>query len=366
VDFDAADIAHMTEALRLAEQGLFTTTPNPRVGCVLVKDGHIIGRGWHERAGEAHAEIRALQDAQQVGNAVQGATAYVTLEPCSHQGRTPPCADALMAAGIRRVVAAMTDPNPQVAGQGLARLKTAGIATAVGLLEEEARELNPGFISRMTRGRPWLRLKAAASLDGKPALLNGESQWITGEAARQDGHRWRARACAILTGMGTVLRDNPQLNVRGIETERQPLKIVLDSRLELSPAARLFEDDTPVLRVSALPDPAKAAPLQDKGVVRLCLPNAVGKVDLSALMQELGRRGLNEVHVEAGSRLNGALLRAGLVDELLLYLAPCLLGHRAQGLFDLPELLLLSDRQRLKIHSVTPVGEDWRILARVE
>ncbi|HRE17814.1 MAG TPA: bifunctional diaminohydroxyphosphoribosylaminopyrimidine deaminase/5-amino-6-(5-phosphoribosylamino)uracil reductase RibD [Rhodocyclaceae bacterium] len=359
--FSPADHAYMAQALRLAERGLFTTTPNPRVGCVLVKDGLVVGAGWHEKAGEPHAEPLALR---QAGEAARGATAYVTLEPCSHHGRTPPCADALIAAGVSRVVAAMTDPNPLVAGQGLEKLKAAGIEVVSGLLESEARELNIGFVSRMTRGRPWLRLKAAASLDGKTALNNGQSQWITGPEARQDGHRWRARACAILTGIGTVRDDDPRLNVRGVDTPRQPLKVLVDSRLEVSPKARLF-DGAPVLVACAVEDAARAAALQARGAEVLVLPNAQGKVDLAALLQALGQRGINEVHAEAGFKLNGSLLAEGLVDELLLYLAPCLIGDSAQGLFNLPELAGLADKRTLQWRDVRQVGQDLRLIARL-
>ena len=360
--FTAADHGYMAQALRLAERGLFSTSPNPRVGCVLVRDGAVVGEGWHERAGEPHAEVHALRVA---GTAARGAIAYVTLEPCSYFGRTPPCAEALINAGVARVVAAMMDPNPLVAGQGLEKLRAAGIETACGLLENEARELNIGFVARMTRGRPWLRLKAAASLDGKTALNNGASQWITGPEARQDGHRWRARACALLTGIGTVRDDDPQLNVRGVDAAWQPLKVVVDSRLELLPTARLL-DGAPVLLATASEDAGKAAALQARGVEILCLPDAQGKVDLAALMQELGRRGINEVHAEGGARLNGALLGAGLVDELLLYLAPCLLGDAARGLFALPEeLTRLTDKKTLQIRDLRQVGADIRVLARL-
>ena len=351
----------MARALRLAEHGLLTTTPNPRVGCVIVNHGEIVGEGWHEKAGEAHAEIRALQAA---GAAAHGATAYVTLEPCSHYGRTAPCAEALIAAGIRRVVVAMADPNPLVSGRGLTRLEAAGITTVCGLMEEEARELNVGFVSRMTRGRPWVRLKAAASLDGKTALNDGQSQWITGNAARQDGHRWRARACAILTGIGTVGCDDPQLTVRGIDTPRQPLKIVVDSRLELSPQARLF-DGNAVLIVTATGAAERIDRLRGCGAEVLVLPDRNGRVDLSALMFELGRRGINELHVEAGSTLNGALLDSGLVDELLLYLAPCLIGNCARGLFDLPALASLGAKKVLAVREWRQIGEDLRLLARL-
>lgn len=360
MSFGAGDHGMMARALRLAENGLWSTSPNPRVGCVLVRDGEIVGEGWHEKAGEAHAEVHALRAA---GDRARGATAYVTLEPCSHHGRTPPCAEALVGAGVARVVAAMEDPNPLVAGRGLALLRSSGIETASGLLENEARELNIGFVSRMTRGRPWLRLKAAASLDGKTALNNGLSQWITGPAARLDGQRWRARACAVLTGIGTVRDDDPQLNVRDIDTPRQPLRVVVDSRLEISPAARILQGG-PVLVVAAVDDPLKAAWLRDLGAEVECLPNAAGKVDLAPLLAMLGRRGINEVHAEAGFKLNGSLLREGLVDELLLYLAPCLIGDQASGLFNLPELESLDGKRLLQLRDVRQLGEDIRLIAR--
>ncbi|GHU40527.1 riboflavin biosynthesis protein RibD [Betaproteobacteria bacterium] len=364
----------MQRALTLAARGLFSTSPNPRVGCVLAQGDEMVGEGWHIRAGEAHAEVHALAAA---GARARGATAYVTLEPCSHHGRTPPCAEALIAAGVGRVVVAMRDPNPLVAGRGMAMLRAAGIPTEEGLLAEEARELNIGFIARMTRGIPWLRLKIAASLDGRTALKNGQSQWITGAAARQDGHRFRARACALLTGIGTVRADNPQLNVRGVyaesaesETARQPLKIILDSRLELSPEARLFADGASALVVSALDDKTRAQPLLDKGAEWLCLPeasNAAGqgeRIDLKRLMQELGRRGLNEVHGEAGATLNGAFIAAGLADELLVYLAPCLLGASARPLAALPELENLTERWSFGLQSCACIGQDVRMLCR--
>ena len=358
------DLAFMARALELAARGLYTTSPNPRVGCVIVREGVTVGEGWHQRAGEAHAEIHALRAA---GELAHGATAYVTLEPCSHYGRTPPCADALIAAGVRRVVAAMSDPNPQVAGHGLERLAAAGIEVACGLMEDEARELNIGFVARMTRGRPWLRLKAAASLDGKTALQNGASQWITGPQARQDGHRWRARACAILSGIGTVRQDDPQLNVRGVDGVRQPLKAVVDSRLELSPSARLLADGQLLLLGAGVNDDGyqqRAAALRERGVEILDLPDGKGRVDLHALLCELARRGVNEVHVEAGSRLNGALLAAGLVDEFLFYLAPCLIGDAARGLFALPALQTLEEKHCLQIREASLLGGDLRVLAR--
>jgi len=350
----------MARALELAERGLFTTTPNPRVGCVIVRDGRCVGEGWHVRAGEPHAEVHALAMA---GEAARGATAYVTLEPCSHHGRTPPCAEALVRAGVGRVVAAMEDPNPLVAGRGLARLREAGIATLSGVLEAEARELNLGFVSRMTRGRPWLRLKAAATLDGKTALENGVSQWITGDDARRDAHRWRARSCAVLTGIGTVRDDDPQLNVRAIPTDRQPLRIVVDARLDTPLNAKLL-DGGPVLIAGAIDDPARIAALRHRGADVVILPNQGGKVDLPALLAELGRRGINEVLAESGFKLNGSLLREGCVDELILYLAPALVGDAARGLFNLPALESLADKRRLAFRDVRLVGGDLRIVAR--
>ena len=360
MNFTAVDHGMMARALQLAERALWTTSPNPRVGCVLVRDGEIVGEGWHQRAGEPHAEVHALRAA---GDRARGATAYVTLEPCSHYGRTPPCAEALIAAGVSRVVAAMTDPNPLVAGQGLAMLAAAGIETASGLLEQDARELNIGFVSRMTRGRPWLRLKVAASLDGKTALNNGASQWITGPDARRDGHAWRARACAILTGIGTVRDDDPQLSVRDVVTTRQPLRVVVDSRLDTPLSARILQGG-PILIAAAVDNPEKAALLRSTGAEVLVLPNAHGKVELGDLLVELARRGINEVHAEAGFKLNGSLLREGLVDEFLLYFAPCLIGHGAAGLFNLPELSNLAGKTQLQIRDVRQVGADIRVLAR--
>ena len=360
VSFSAADHAFMARALRLAEQGLYSTSPNPRVGCLVVRDGVVVGEGWHARAGEPHAEPLALAAA---GGTARGATAYVTLEPCNHHGRTPPCTDALIAAGVARVVAAMADPNPLVAGQGFAALEAAGIATACGLMEHEARELNIGFVARMTRGRPWLRLKAAASLDGQTALGNGASQWITGAEARRDGHRWRARACAILTGIGTVKDDDPRLTVREVETPRQPLRVVVDSRLETPLGARILKGGN-VLVAGAVTDRGRIAALEGAGAEVFIQPNAAGQVDLAGVLAELASRGVNEVHAEAGFKLNGSLLREGLVDEFLLYLAPCLIGSEARGLFNLSALTSLDDRRRLRLRDVRQVGADIRVLAR--
>jgi diaminohydroxyphosphoribosylaminopyrimidine deaminase/5-amino-6-(5-phosphoribosylamino)uracil reductase len=358
--FSAADHAHMSRALQLAALGRDTTTPNPRVGCVIVRADAVVGEGWHRRAGEPHAEVHALGMA---GAAARGATAYVSLEPCNHHGRTPPCSDALIAAGVGRVVAAMEDPNPRVAGQGLGRLREAGVPVECGLLADEARELNIGFVSRMARGRPWLRLKAAASLDGKTALLNGQSQWITGADARRDAHAWRARSCAVLTGIGTVKDDDPRLTVRDVPCARQPLRVVVDSRLETPPGAKIL-DGGHVLIACAAADASRAAVLRDKGAEIVELPNPKGKVDLTALMLELGQRGINEVLAETGFKLNGSLLREGCVDELLIYLAPSLIGDAARGIFDLPPLESLAGKRRLIWRELRQVGDDLRLLAR--
>ena len=338
VSFSAADEQFMQRALVLAARGLYTTTPNPRVGCVIVQGGEIVGEGWHERAGEPHAEVHALRAA---GKLAQGATAYVTLEPCSHHGRTPPCADALIAAGVRRVVAAMRDPNPQVAGNGLARLVAAGVEVESGLLEQETRELNIGFVSRMTRGRPWLRIKTGCSLDGRTALMNGQSQWITSPQSRADVQKLRARSCAMLTGIGTIQADDPQLTVREFDVERQPLRVVLDSRLRMAVTAKMLQ--TPgVLIVCAVENTERRKALEAAGAEVICLP-AGGRVDLAALLVELGRRGCNEVTVEAGAELAGAFARTGLVDEWLIYQAPVLIGDPAQGVANLG-LMALTDK----------------------
>ena len=375
--FTPLDQNYMRRALELAERGLYTTTPNPHVGAVLVKDNRILGEGWHQIAGEPHAEVLAIRDAKDKGgaDAVKGSTLYVTLEPCSHQGRTPPCAGLVVAEGVARVVAAMEDPNPKVAGQGFAELRAAGIDVRVGLLEADARELNIGFISRMTRGLPWVRLKVAASLDGKTALANGQSQWITGPEARRDGHAYRARSCAILTGIGTVLEDDPQLNVREVVTPRQPLKIIVDSNLQIPHDARILNEGK-VLIVCAVEDAARPetgsgalerrAALRDKGFEVLSLPGLNGKVDLSALMKELAKRDLNEIHVETGFKLNGSMLREECVDEILIYFAASIIGHTGQGMFNLPELTDLEDRRKLRIHRVNLVGPDLRLIARLE
>ena len=363
----------MAHALRLAEQGLYSTSPNPRVGCVLVADGRIVGSGWHQRAGEPHAEVHALQEA---GKAARGATAYVTLEPCSHHGRTPPCADALISAGITRVVAAVADPNPRVSGAGSDKLRSAGIAVEIGLMEAAAYELNIGFFSRMTRGTPWMRSKIGMSLDGRTALANGVSKWITGESARRDVQHWRARSCAVLTGINTVLADDARLNVREITTERQPLRVVLDSRLRIPLNARILHTyPSPasgrgvgerVLVYTATQDAQKIAALQKAGASVCVLPDGNGRVELPAMIRDLAQRGCNEVLVEAGSTLNGALLRAGMTDELLLYIAPKLLGDMARGMAQLGGLSSLDQSVKLKWQDMRQVGADMRIMAKVE
>lgn len=359
--FSAADHAHMAHALRLAARGLFTTMPNPRVGCLIARDGVVVGEGWHARTGEPHAEVHALR---QAGAAARGATAYVTLEPCSHHGRTPPCAAALIDAGVARVVAAMRDPNPRVAGRGIDMLTLAGIRAEVGLMEAEAREINPGFVGRMTRARPWLRLKTASGLDGRTALANGVSQWITSEAARADVQRLRARACAILTGSGTVLADDPRMTVRDFDAGRQPLRVVLDSRLRTPSGAAIL----PALIACARADPARAEALRASGAEVVELPcgtgRMAGRVDPHALLEELARREINEVHVEAGAALNGALLEAGLIDEWVAYVAPMVMGHGARGLFEGPELASLARAPRFKVVDTRAVGDDLRLTLR--
>jgi diaminohydroxyphosphoribosylaminopyrimidine deaminase/5-amino-6-(5-phosphoribosylamino)uracil reductase len=365
MSFSAQDTTHMTHALALARESLFLTSPNPRVGCVIVgTDGAVLGSGHTQRAGEAHAEVMALRDAHGKHHEVKGATAYVTLEPCSHQGRTGPCCDALIHAGLARVVVAIEDPNPQVAGQGIARLRAAGVQVDVGLLAAEAHELNIGFFKRMTQGKPWVRMKVAASLDGQTALENGVSQWITSAPARDDGHAWRARACGVLTGIGTVLEDDPQLDVRAISTPRQPTLVVMDSQLETPVSAKLFGPQRPVWIYCAVDNTARRQALEAKGAQLICLPNASGKVDLAAMLQDLGAKGLNEVHVEAGHKLNGSLLREGLVDEILTYLAPKLMGQ-GRGMTNLGPFTTLDDAKALSFHEVTQIGPDLRILARL-
>ncbi|MGD2081471.1 MAG: bifunctional diaminohydroxyphosphoribosylaminopyrimidine deaminase/5-amino-6-(5-phosphoribosylamino)uracil reductase RibD [Chromatiales bacterium] len=364
---DARDFACMARALRLARRGLYTTDPNPRVGCVIVSDGRVVGEGYHRRAGEPHAERNALAAA---GPNARGATVYVTLEPCCHQGRTPPCTDALVEAGVARVVAAMEDPNPLVGGQGAGRLRAAGIAIETGVLEQEARALNPGFAKRMTRGLPWVRCKLAMSLDGRTAMASGESRWITGEDARRDVQRLRARSSAIVTGVGTVLADDPSMNVRlrpeelGLDPDldvRQPVRVVVDSRLRTPPTARLLglPGTAVVLSVDDRRDHAGA--LEAAGARVVTMPEQAGRVDLRAALELLAAQEINEVLIEAGPVLSGSALQAGLVDELVVYLAPHLMGDAARGLFCLPGLERMQDRVALAMRDLRPVGRDVRI-----
>jgi diaminohydroxyphosphoribosylaminopyrimidine deaminase/5-amino-6-(5-phosphoribosylamino)uracil reductase len=362
VAFTAEDHALMARALALGARGRDTATPNPSVGCVIAKGGRVIGEGWHARAGEPHAEAAALAACT---DSPEGATAYVTLEPCSHHGRTPPCAEALAAARVARVVAAIEDPNPLVRGRGVDLLREAGVRVETGLLEGAARELHRGFLARMARGRPWIRIKAAASLDGGIALANGESRWITGEAARRDVHALRARSCAMLTGIGTVLRDDPELTVRHVPCGRQPRRVVIDSRLELPAAAKILEGEPPlVLTVSE--DRARRAALEARGAEVVTVAAEGGKTDLAAVARLLAERGFNEVTVETGTKLNGSLLRAGVVDEIVLYCAPLLMGDTARGIFALPEFTGLGQAPRPRIIDVRAVGADLRITARLE
>jgi diaminohydroxyphosphoribosylaminopyrimidine deaminase/5-amino-6-(5-phosphoribosylamino)uracil reductase len=365
------DYRHMARAIQLARRGLYTTDPNPRVGCVLTRDGQVVGEGFHRRAGEPHAERNALA---QAGDLARGATAYVSLEPCCHYGRTPPCTEGLMEAGVSRVVAAMLDPNPQVAGQGLARLRHAGIAVEHGLLEGQARELNPGFIKRMEQGLPYVRCKLAMSLDGRTAMASGESHWITSEAARRDVQRLRARSSAIVTGLGTVLADDPSMNVR-IEAEalssstgeigiRQPVRVVLDPGLEMSAQARMLKLPGETLVLCTDAGAHRADALESAGARVVTLPGQDARVDLEAALRYLAREEINEVLLETGATLAGAALALGLIDELIVYLAPHIMGHGARGLFYLPGLEHMQDRIELDIIDVRAVGRDWRITAR--
>jgi diaminohydroxyphosphoribosylaminopyrimidine deaminase/5-amino-6-(5-phosphoribosylamino)uracil reductase len=357
-----ADLAPMRRALQLAARGLESTDPNPRVGCVLVRDATGVGEGWHERAGEAHADVLALRAA---GEAASGAVAYVTLEPCSHSGRTPPCAEALINARVARVVYAAEDPNPLVNGRGAAALAAAGIAVRVGVLAEEARALNPGFYKRMQQGLPWVRLKLAASLDGRTALAGGASRWITGEAARSDVQRYRARSSVVLTGSGTVLADDPRLDVRLSETARQPLRVLLDSELAVPPQARLFAPPGEALVLTASNDAARRAALERRGVrVESAVRSPDGGLALEPVLRRLAALEANEVWVEAGARVAGALLAGALVDELIVYLAPLLLGPAAMPLAQLPALERLSDARRLRFVECVTIGEDLRLTAR--
>jgi diaminohydroxyphosphoribosylaminopyrimidine deaminase/5-amino-6-(5-phosphoribosylamino)uracil reductase len=354
---ESRDFDYMAWALRLARNGLYTTHPNPRVGCVLVRDGQVIGEGWHAKAGGDHAEIAALKQAENA----QGATAYVTLEPCSHHGRTPPCADALVNAGIRRVVAAMQDPNPLVAGNGLAKLRAAGIETVCGVLEEDARRLNPGFIRRMTTRRPFVRSKLAMSLDGRTALESGESRWITSSEARMDAHRLRAQSSAILTGIGTVLADDPALTARIEGDVLHPVRIVLDSQLRMPTHAKLAKLPGRSLILTASGDRRRMAELQETGFEIHRIAERDGRIDLNAVMAFLADQHINELLIEAGPILNGALLAENLADEWIVYMAPCVLGDRGRGLFALPGLQTMADKKILKLADVRQVGPDLKL-----
>ncbi|MDZ4143252.1 MAG: bifunctional diaminohydroxyphosphoribosylaminopyrimidine deaminase/5-amino-6-(5-phosphoribosylamino)uracil reductase RibD [Burkholderiales bacterium] len=351
--------------LELARGAICLSTPNPRVGCTITTpEGQVLGQGHTQQAGGPHAEIMALRDAAARGHDVRGATAYVTLEPCSHHGRTGPCCDALIAAGIARVVASIADPNPLVAGQGFARLRAAGVEVEVGPGAAESRELNLGFFSRMIRKTPWVRMKTAASLDGKTALADGTSQWITSDAARADGHAWRARACAVLTGIGTVLEDDPRLDVRLVSTPRQPHLVVVDSRLETPLDARLFIPGRRLWIYAAVANTERAAALTTRGAEVILMPGAGGKVDLAAMLHDLARREVNELHVEAGHKLNGSLIREGLVDELLVYLAPKLIGQ-GRDMASFGPLSALTQAVPLDFRDIERVGDDLRIVARL-
>ena len=367
--FTPQDASFMARAQALSEAAVGLTEPNPRVGCVITSgDGTVLGEGHTQPAGQAHAEVMALRDAHAQGRDVRGATVYVTLEPCAHHGRTPPCCDALIAAGVGRVVVAAGDPNPLVNGQGLARLRAAGITVVNSPAEHAiaAEELNIGFFHRMRTGRAWVRMKAAASLDGRTALDNGVSQWITGPDARRDGHAWRRRAGALLTGVGTVLADDPRLDVRLVDTPRQPLRAVVDARLDTPPSARLFEADGPLVFYVAHPDPDRRAAIAERGAEIVALPGAGqanGRVDLAAVIADLSSRPLNELHIEAGPRLNGSLIAADLVDECLIYLAPMLLGQ-GRGMASLPVLQALEGAWRYAFHDQARVGEDLRLRLR--
>ncbi|WP_233259488.1 bifunctional diaminohydroxyphosphoribosylaminopyrimidine deaminase/5-amino-6-(5-phosphoribosylamino)uracil reductase RibD [Ramlibacter sp. WS9] len=356
----------MDQALAMAARAVGVSEPNPRVGCVIVSaDGNqVLGEGHTQPAGQAHAEVMALRDAAGKGNVVTGATAYVTLEPCSHHGRTGPCCDALAAAGIARVVAALPDPNPLVAGQGFARLRAAGVAVEVGSGAAESRELNIGFFSRMIRGIPWVRMKVAATLDGKTALDNGTSQWITSEAARADGHVWRARAGAVLTGIGTLLEDNPRLDVRLAPVGRQPDAVVVDSRLDTPTDANIFLPGRRLFIYAAVEDAKRQAALEARGAIVIHTPGPGGKVDLAAMLRDLAQREVNELHVEAGHKLNGSLIREGLVDEMLVYLAPKLVGQ-GRDMANFGPLADLGQAVNFEFVSSAMVGPDLRLIARI-
>ncbi len=363
--FTASDHVYMTRALQLAEQGLYTATPNPRVGCVIVKNNQIIGEGAHLKAGEPHAEIFALREA---ASQAQGATVYVTLEPCNHAGRTPPCAQALVKAGVAKVIAAMQDPNPLVAGDGLAYLQANAIEIATGLMQTQAQALNLGFISRMTRKMPYVRCKIASSLDGKTALNNHQSQWITSEHARLDVQHWRAQSCAILTGIGTVLSDDPNMTVRDFNVNRQPLRVIVDSQLRISPQAKILQGGNTLVAFAQHTENKdlthKSAQLLATGAQLLCIPNSENKVCLKTLLSHLAQMQINEVLVEGGEGLNGALLSQNHIDELLIYYAPKLMGSKAKGLFDLPAFTHMQQAIALDVMDIRQIGSDIRLRAK--
>jgi len=351
------DAFYMAQAISLAKRGRYTTDPNPRVGCVLVRDGEVIGQGWHVKAGQGHAEVEALKNVPDA----KGATAYVTLEPCSHQGRTPPCCDALINAGVSRVVAAMQDPNPQVSGSGLEKLKAAGIEVICGVLQEDALALNRGFIKRMTDSRPFVRSKLAMSLDGRTAMASGESKWITGAEARADVHRLRAESSAILTGINTVLADDPALNARVDGDVLQPVRVVLDTHLNMPVTAQMAKLPGRSLILTCAQNEQKQGALQQAGFEVYQLPCKNGRLDLQAVMDFLGQQQINELLVEAGSVLNGALLDEDWVDEYVIYMAPCILGDQGRGLFNLPGLQQMADKKQLKLRDVRQVGQDLKL-----
>lgn len=364
--FSTDDHRYMARAIQLAYRGLYTTDPNPRVGCVIVNEGEVVGEGWHERTGEPHAEIHALGEA---GDRARGATVYVTLEPCSHHGRTPPCSDALISAGVGRVIVAMPDPNPRVGGSGLKQLQAEGIETVSGLMDADAEALNPGFLMRMRTGRPFVRCKLAMSLDGRTAMASGESRWITGPDARRDVHRLRARSSAIMTGIETVLADDPSLTARlddpDVDVDVQPMRVILDSRLRMPPSAKMLDLPGSTLVCTASGDPELHSRLQGAGAEIAVVPEDERGVSIEAVLHLLADREVNEVHVEAGAGLAGSLVESQLVDELVIYMAPHLMGDSARGLFSLPWLEKMQNRINLNIQAIRAVGKDWKIVATV-
>lgn len=359
--FTAQDHEYMARAIQLAKRGLYTTDPNPRVGCVIVNEGKIVGEGWHEKAGEAHAEINALKAA---GDQARGATAYVTLEPCCHHGKTPPCSDALIAAGINRVIAAMQDPHDKVAGKGLQQLKNAGIDTQVGLMQAQAEALNPGFIKRMRTGKPYVRVKLAMSVDGRTAMASGQSKWITSDAARADVQHWRARSSAIMTGVGTVLADDPSMTARVNGEELATTRVVIDSNLSMSESAKMLSLPGHTIIMTTCDEDDEISRLQGAGAEVIDVPAKHGSVDLGAVLDELGKEGYNEILLETGATLSGAMLQAGLIDEMIIYMAPCLMGSEARPLFSLAGIESMDQKINLDISDIRVLGKDIRLLAK--